>query len=240
MAVVGAAVLGAVGLSGCTHPPATAKAPPASTTTAPGVPTSTMMTTTSAPASGSQCETLPTAPAASAQAAGLQPLLITLADLPSGYGAAPSAIIGAVGQFNGAVPGAVPIAGVDFNDTGNPGSYHELANFGNGVDEALGETTSTESAVRLAAKLAAIDAQCHPGPTIDLPGTVPDAVARETSGTSSDTSYAYAITYLTKGPYVVQLTWGFVELLGATAVYALPSPTSMAQQVDGALAHLPS
>jgi len=199
-----------------------------------------MMTTTSAPASGSQCETIPMSPAASVQASGLQPLLITLADLPAGYGTAPSAIIGAVGQFNGAVPGTVPVAGADFNDTGNPSSYHELANFGNGVDEMLGETTSTESAVSLAAQLAAVDAQCHPGPTIDLPGPVPDAVARETSGTTSDTSYAYAITYVTKGPYVVQLTWGFVQLLGATAVYALPSPTSMAQEVDAALAHLPS
>jgi len=46
-------------------------------------------------------------------------------------------------------------------------------------------------------------------------------------------------TNVTKGPYVVQLTWG--DLLGKGGPPPLlPRPESMAQIVDAALGHIPS
>jgi hypothetical protein len=178
-------------------------------------------------------------PSASAQAVGLTPRLLALADLPAGYSSTPSTIIGAAGEFNAAVPASVPVAFVTFYDTGNPDSYDEPVYFGVGVGEELGLATSSSSATNLAEQLDAINLVCHQGTAIPLPGTAPAVDAREFALASPDTRYVYAIAFASKGPYVVQLTWGAVQLIAATTNYVLPPPAAMAQQLNAALSHLP-
>ncbi len=239
-------MLAVAGLSGCTHPAATSPtrvtaSAPVTTSVAATAPVTTSVAA-SAPVTtaASQCVPVTMSPTASALAVGLRPLLLTLSDLPAGYSTSPSSIIGPIGDFNAAVTASVPVAAITFNDTGNPDSYDEPVNFGVGLSEALGEAVSAASATGISEKLATIDARCNPGPTVAIPGTVANVEARVFSGANSDQRYTYAIAYVTKGPYVVQLTWGAVQLLRAGTDFVLPPQAAMAPQVTSALDHLPS
>jgi hypothetical protein len=179
-------------------------------------------------------------PAASAQSPGLQPLLLALSDLPAGYSDSPSAILGNIAEFNSAVPANVPVATAVFYDSDNLSSYDEPAYFGVSVAESLGEAGSSSQAVSLSGQLTAVNAGCNPGSLVDLPGTPSGTVARMVTITTQTADSTYAIAYATKGPYVLQMTWGTSQLVDGKTAFEIPTPSRMGQQLSAALAHLPS
>jgi len=175
----------------------------------------------------------------SPQGVALRSLLLTVSDLPPGYSTSPSVIMGTHGEFNTAVKPPGLLAYVDFNYTGNPSSYHELVYFGQGVSEMIGKATSAHSAVRTAQSMRLVSRRCNRGTPVALPGPVPKLVADVYSGELGDSHFSYAATFVTKGSYVAQLTWGDLLAKGGPPP-ALPSPEVMAQTVDAALSRIPS
>ena len=147
--------------------------------------------------------------------------------------------MGTHGEFNAV--GGLPklLAYVDFNYTGNPSSYHEVVYSGLGVSEMIGKTTSARSAVRVAQRMQLVNRRCSGATPIELPGRVPSLVANMYSGELGDSQFSYAATYVTKGPYVAQVTWGELEAKDALPL-GLPSSAAMSQIVDAALSHVPS
>jgi hypothetical protein len=171
----------------------------------------------------------------------LTPFLLTLDDLPAGYASSPSGIVGLLGEFNSAAPSSLPSNGVSYYDTGDPDSYDEPVYFGLGVSETLGEAMSVQAAQMIMENLSSETNRCHPGTTLDLPGTEPNVVASVSLGMT----YSSAIAYVTKGPYVVQLTWAeaLPPATGTlpTGTFApLPPAAEMASVVNAALVHLPT
>jgi hypothetical protein len=184
-------------------------------------------------------------PRMSAQAVALRSLLLTVLDFPPGYSTSPSVIIGNQGQFNAAGPRTGPLAFVDFNYTGNPSSYHEVVYFGLGVSEMLGKTSSAQSAVRMVRRMRMVNQRCNRATPYELRGTAPKLIANIYSGENRDICFLYETTYVSKGPYVAQLTWGEVDLKSSVQrscaqIPPLPSTASMVQVVDSALHHIPS
>jgi hypothetical protein len=238
--IVGAVLVTIVGIGGCTSSEQTSSSG-----------SSTSLSTSSSDNSDAGCAaphiaqiTSPESenakpPSTLPQAVALRSLLLTVLDLPPGYSTSPSVIMGTHGDFNAVAQLPELVAYVDFNDTGNPSSYHELVYFGLGVSEMIGKTTSARSAVRIAQRMRLLSRRCNPGTPVELPGTVPKLVADVYSGELGDSHFSYAATYVTKGSYVAQLTWGD-QLLRGGPPPDLPSPESMAQIVDVALSHIPS
>ena len=236
-------------LSGLLAACSTQAAVPATTTTARSATTTAVPPTTTVPLPADACTFFdpgPPYPPASAQ---LAPLLLTLADLPTGWASSPSAIVGNLGEFNSAAPRTLPSNGVSYYDTGNPDSYDEPVYFGQGVSETLGEAPSAQAAQTIMEHLNSETNRCHPGTPLDLPGTEPNIIASVSLGVT----YSSAIAYATKGPYVVQLAWADAlpvrtagpttlprEPLATGAEAQLPPAAEMASTIDAALAHLPA
>jgi hypothetical protein len=232
-------------LSGLLAACSTHAAAPPTTKTSRSAPTTAVPPTT-IPLHADACAFFDPGPPYPPVSAQLAPLLLTLGDLPSGYGSSPSSIVGVLGELNSAAPRSLPSNGVEYYDTGDPSSYDEPVYFGQGVTETLGEASSAQAAQMIMENLSSETNRCHPGTPLDLPGTQPNMTASVSLGVT----YSSAIAYATKGPYVVQLTWADAPYpatgtlptgtLPTDALAQLPPDAEMASVANAALAHLPA
>jgi hypothetical protein len=232
-------------LSGLLAACSTQAAAPPTTKTAGSAVTTAVPPTTTIPLHADACASFDPGPPYPPVSPRLAPLLLTLGDLPVGYGSSPSSIVGLLGEFNSAAPRSLPSNGVEYYDTGDPSSYDEPVYFGQGVSETLGEASSAQAAQMIMENLSSETNRCHPGTPLDLPGTQPNVVASVSLGVT----YSSAIAYATKGPYVVQLTWADAPYpatgtsptgtLPTDALAQLPPAAEMAAVANAALAHLP-
>jgi hypothetical protein len=230
--VAGLTLLTAIGLSGCASARNNLTGDPA-----PSSRSISKSTSTTTPARlRSECTTFNPGPPFSQPSLSLAPLLLTDDDAPGFTSSSPSGIVGTLGEFNSAAPRTIPFDAVNFYDTGIPASYDEPVYFGKGLYEMLAQEPTAQSANALAGSLASLNVRCNPGTAVELPGTEPRVNARVSLGHT----YSSAIAYLTKGPYVVQLTWVTSLARPMRTLAPLPTASDMASTADAALARLPS
>jgi hypothetical protein len=169
----------------------------------------------------------------------LDPLLLTLADVPDGYTTTgPETVNSAPPEFDGVVAMSVPVAYITFtmgNTTTGPGS---------GIVEALDRTTSPQTATGLLSQLNSLISECdnNADTTVDLPGPVPNLVAIVSNAGSSIEALLLASVFTTKGPYPLEVRWysQVSDSVPNAVVPPLPTPGVMASVVDAALARIPA
>jgi hypothetical protein len=171
----------------------------------------------------------------------LDPLLLTLADVPSGYTTTgPETVNSSPPEFDGVVPKSVPIAYITFamgSARTGPSS---------GINEALDQTTSPQAAASVLSQVNSVDAECGNGgeTTVDLPGQVPNLVATIANAGSSIQSLLIATVYTSKGPFVLEVNWFSQELISGSEpnppLPPLPTPAVMGAVMDAALARIPA
>ena len=151
----------------------------------------------------------------------LDPLLLTLADVPEGYTTTgPETVNSSPPEFAGVVPLSVPLAYITFtkgDTTTGPSS---------GIVEALDQTTSPQQAESLLNRLHGLLAQCGDGAeqTVDLPGPVPNLFAIIGNGGSSIQALLMATVFTSKGPFLLEVRW-FSQVL-ASVPNAVTTPPS--------------
>jgi hypothetical protein len=170
----------------------------------------------------------------------LDPLLLTLTDLPNGYTTTgPETVNSSPPEFDGVVPMSVPIAYITFtmgNTTTGPSS---------GIVEALDQTTSPQTAAGLLTQVNTVVSECRngAGQTVDLPGPVPNLVATIFNSGSSIQALVTATVFTSKGPFLLEVRWFSQELISGTrpnpVLPPLPTPAVMGAVMDAALAHIP-
>jgi hypothetical protein len=206
------------------------------TTTAPTT-TVPPTTTTTAPICATTGPSPVTVPAATA----LEPMLLTLDDVPVGYApvgpqtTAPST----AAEFYGAVPPSLPLVSVDFSlGSAATGPTYDIT-------EALTALTTDQAAVDLLRTVRKTARACGlTGTPVTLSGMTPSLVATTSIGGTGDEDVTSAVVFTTKGPYLLELTWR-----NSLAVYPdgpppapppLPGIDEMADLAEAALAHLPA
>ena len=99
--------------------------------------------------------------------ADLDPLLLTLADIPRGHSSSGPDPVTTNLLFGDEVPPSVPVAAVTFFDSSGPSSQS--------LEESLAREPSAQGASEQAQMLEGADARCGAGGivTVDLPGAVP-------------------------------------------------------------------
>ncbi len=171
----------------------------------------------------------------------LDPLLLTLNDVPNGYTTTgPETVNSSPPEFLGVVPMSVPIAYITFtmgNATTGPSS---------GIVEALDQTMSPQRAAGLLNKINSLVSECDDGAgtTVDLPGPVPNLVATEFNSGSSIEALLLATVFTSKGPFLLEVRWFSQELISGSepnpSLPPLPTPAVMGAVMDAALAHIPA
>jgi hypothetical protein len=171
----------------------------------------------------------------------LDPLLLTLTDVPSGYTTTgPETVNSSPPEFDGVVPKSVPIAYVTFtmgNATTGPSS---------GIVEALDQTTSPQTAASLLSQVNSVVSECGNGAetTVDLPGPVPNLVATVSNAGSSIQALLIATVFTSKGPFLLEVRWFSQKLNSGSGpkprLPPLPTPAVMGSVVDAALARIPA
>jgi len=171
----------------------------------------------------------------------LDPLLLTVTDVPRGYSTTgPETVNSSPPEFDGVVPQSVPIAYITFtmgNTTTGPSS---------GIVEALDQTTSSQKAASLLSQVNSLVSECGNGAetTVDLPGPVPNLVATISNPGSSVQALLIATVFTSKGPFLLEVRWFSQELISGSepnpVLPPLPTPAVMGSVVDAALAHIPA
>jgi hypothetical protein len=225
-------------IGGCHGPPTPSRtvADHAATTTNPST-TVPPTTTTTPPACASTGPSPATVPAATA----LEPLLLTLDDVPVGYASTgPQTTAPATASaFYGAVPPSLPLVSVDFTlGSAATGPTYDIT-------EALTALTTDQAATDMLHTVSKVARACGlTGTPVTLSGTTPSLVATTSIGGTGDEDITSAVVFTTKGPYLLELTWW-----NSVAVYPdgpppapppLPGIDQMTDLAQAALAHLPS
>jgi hypothetical protein len=165
-------------------------------------------------------------------AAQLDPLLLTVPDLPDGYISSGANTATSNLQFRGELAPPVPVAAIFYGEFS--GSVEKL------IKESLAEDTSASAAATEAHRLLSENVTCGGGTIVDLPGPVPGLMATTSLVPPGTVGIATSIVDASKGSFVVEIGWTstpFPVAGGGSA--ALPTPAMMASVTDAALAHLP-
>jgi hypothetical protein len=170
----------------------------------------------------------------------LDPLLLTLTDVPDGYTTTgPETVNTSPPEFDGVVPMSVPIAYITFT-MGNA-----ITGPSSGIVEALDQTTSPQKAASVLDQVNSVASECTNGAetTVNLPGPVPNLVATIFNDGSSIKALVTATVFTSKGPFLLDVTWFSQELISGTepnsALPPLPTAAVMGAVMDAALTHLP-
>lgn len=169
----------------------------------------------------------------------LDKFLLTAGDVPGGY-TSDGAKTTVGSHFVAAVPSIVPVAYINYQTgSSTPQTGFQMGSIGY-IAEAVGEVGSAQGAAQavLNTDTAAGQRQCgRDTATGTLPGSVPNLIAIEGSGSSSGGSIGTATVLAAKGPYVVSLMWSFSTPSAASAPPP-PSPAQLGSLVDTALARI--
>ena len=184
-------------------------------------------------------------PAPAASAAAIEPLLLTAADVPSGYETTGPQVTPPSGpEFYAAIPPSVPVAYVAFSMNSNPGPGG-IQQSQDGIIEAVARASSPQAATGLLQTVEAAAKACGAGGNaVALPGSVPNLFALETNGGTSSQSIATAEVFAVRGDYVNETRWFNTNLAEASSVVLpapppMPTPDVIGSVVDAALGRIP-
>jgi hypothetical protein len=192
-------------------------------------------TTNTAPA----CATTGPSPATVPAATALEPLLLTLDDVPVGYATGPQTTAPTtVSEFYGAVAPSLPLVSVDFSlGSATTGPTYDIT-------ETLTVLTTDQAATDLLQTVRKLARACGlTGTPVTLSGTTPTLVATTSIGGTGDEDLTTAVVFTTKGPYLMELIWRNSIAVTPDAPPPAPPPLpgidEMADLATTALAHLP-
>jgi hypothetical protein len=168
------------------------------------------------------------------------PFLLTYGEVPTGYTTTGPQVTTTT-DFVASVPSTVPVSYITF-ELGVPSTAENPTSAPNySITETIGMVDSTHMAALLTERIvsAAEQPQClGTGLSVPLSGSVANLMAIEASGSSRAGSNAYATVVLSKGPYIVHLTWTS-QSSSTSGAPALPSTAEMESLIAVALSHVP-